>query len=83
MEEASRLCSRMAIIDYGKIIAEGNLTELTNLLDKKESVKILKDKISTGKFEDLGKLGKVIELEYQFELTPNSEFTKLSLLFTY
>jgi ABC-2 type transport system ATP-binding protein len=82
MEEASRLCSRMAIIDYGKIIAEGNLTELTNLLEKKESVKILKDKTSTGKFEALGNLGKVIELEYQFELTPHSEFAKLSFLFT-
>jgi ABC-2 type transport system ATP-binding protein len=82
MEEAARLCSKMAIIDYGKIIAEGNLTELTNLLDKKESVKILKDKISIGKLEDLRKLGRVIELEYQFELTPHNEFSKLSLLFT-
>lgn len=36
MEEAETLCDRIGIIDYGKIIAEGNLDELQKIISKNE-----------------------------------------------
>ncbi|MBN1302319.1 MAG: ABC transporter ATP-binding protein [Melioribacteraceae bacterium] len=81
MEEAERLCSRMAIIDYGKIISIGTLPDLINLLDKKESVKIKKHPGLQEKLEEISKLGSMFERELQFELLPDSRFTKNSTLF--
>ena len=40
MEEVERLCDRIAIIDSGKIIAQGTQTELKNLVNAKESIQL-------------------------------------------
>lgn len=40
MEEAEKLCQRIAIIDHGKLIALGDQKTLLQLLGKEESVKI-------------------------------------------
>ena len=40
MEEVERLCDRIAIIDSGKIIAQGTQTELKNLVKAKESIQL-------------------------------------------
>jgi ABC-2 type transport system ATP-binding protein len=45
MEEAEKLCDRLAVIDRGKIIAEGTLAELRSLLGEKDLVRI------TGRFD--------------------------------
>ncbi len=38
MEEVQRLCNRIAIIDHGRIVAEGSLNELLNLLPYEEEL---------------------------------------------
>ena len=81
MEEAERLCSRLAIIDHGNIIAEGDLNHLVNLLDKKETVKILKSAETLKHMEELSKYGSLIELDYIYEFTPANEYSSLSKLF--
>jgi ABC-2 type transport system ATP-binding protein len=40
MEEVQRLCNRIAIIDYGEIVAQGTLSELMNLLPYDEELLI-------------------------------------------
>jgi ABC-2 type transport system ATP-binding protein len=45
MEEAEKLCDRLAVIDHGKIIAAGTLPELRSLLGEKDLVRV------TGRFD--------------------------------
>jgi ABC-2 type transport system ATP-binding protein len=45
MEEAEKLCDRLAVIDHGKIIAEGTLQQLRALLGEKDLVRV------TGRFD--------------------------------
>ena len=40
MEEVEAVCSRTGIIDHGKLIAEGNLEELTSLVTDKQNIEI-------------------------------------------
>ncbi len=47
------LCNRLAIIDYGKIIAQGTLNDLISLLDKKETIKIRKSPESLNALDSL------------------------------
>ncbi len=59
MEEAERLCSQLAIIDSGEIIAQGSLEELSRILGASTSVRISKNKNTVSKVAELTKLGKV------------------------
>ncbi len=40
MEEAQELCQRIAIVDHGKILAQGNLAELTRLAGEGEVLRL-------------------------------------------
>lgn len=81
MEEAERLCNRLAIIDYGKIIAEGTLSHLISLLDKKETVKIRKAQESVAALEQIKLIGAINETDFYFEVVPNSSFYTNSRIF--
>lgn len=81
MEEAERLCSRLVIIDYGKIIAEGSLSEMVNMLDKKETIKIKKHSELKSKITTLESMGRLIEFDLEYELIPDVKFNKMSQLF--
>ena len=48
MEEAEELSHRIGIIDHGKLIAQGSLSELTNLVGKSDTIRLTLD---TGEFE--------------------------------
>lgn len=48
MEEAESLCDRLAIIDHGKVIAQGTLAELRAVMGERDLVRI------TGEFEPAG-----------------------------
>ena len=82
MEEAERLCNRLAIIDYGKIIAEGTLSDLISLLDKKETIKIRKAQASVNSLDTIKSLGTITETDYYYEVIPNSSFNTNSKIFT-
>lgn len=77
MEEAERLCNKLAIIDYGKIIAEGTLDYLISLLEKKETIKIRKAPESSKLISTIGKLGKIAETDFYYELIP-ADHSKLN-----
>ncbi|MCF8240481.1 MAG: ABC transporter ATP-binding protein [Melioribacteraceae bacterium] len=81
MEEAERLCDRIAIIDNGKIIAIGTISELINILERKDTLKIQKNYDTTKKFEQLKLLGEINEFDYFYELIPGEKFIKTSALF--
>ena len=52
MEEVEQLCSRIAIMDYGKIIATGSSEELKKLVTSEENAQISLEEvflILTGK----------------------------------
>lgn len=81
MEEAERLCSRMAIIDYGKIIASGSLLDLINLLNQKESLKIQKTPFTNGRMESLSEIGQISEHDFYYEILPGERYDTNSKIF--
>jgi ABC-2 type transport system ATP-binding protein len=81
MEEAERLCNRLAIIDYGKIIAKGTLNDLISLLEKKETIKIRKAPESLNSINSLESLGAITETDFYFEIIPSSSFKTHSMVF--
>ncbi|MBG6129485.1 ABC-2 type transport system ATP-binding protein [Aquimarina sp. EL_43] len=56
MEEVERLCDRIAIIDSGKIIAQGTQSELKELVQTKESIQLEFDFLSESNVNQLKKL---------------------------
>ena len=68
MEEAERLCKRIAIIDIGKIIAQGTKDELLNLLPYKEEIFIVKNEKITACLNSLGKFGEITEHSEKYEI---------------
>lgn len=64
MEEVERLCKRVAIIDSGKIIAQGTQTELQNLTNVKETIEL--------EFESLSK-----KMMQKFQEKINHEATQI------
>ncbi len=83
MEEAERLCNRLAIIDSGKIIASGSLMDLLNNLDRKEKLKVHKTPDSIKLYKKLTEIATVTEFDFKYELMPNENFKKYSQLYSY
>lgn len=59
MEEATRLCSRIAIIDHGRILALGTLGELLERLPAAEVVGCARSAAPAAAWEPLARLGEV------------------------
>ncbi|MBL1211719.1 MAG: ABC transporter ATP-binding protein [Ignavibacteriae bacterium] len=81
MEEAERLCSKLAIIDEGKIIANGSLNDLIKLSEKRETIRVRKTSGIISKADFLKSLGDVIELDYYFEIRTEEKGKQNSELF--
>jgi ABC-2 type transport system ATP-binding protein len=74
MEEAERLCSRIGIIDHGKIIALGTTDELLENLTYEETIIINKNPMTEKSRKTLEKFG-TLDLENDhFKLTPAKGF---------
>ena len=74
MEEAERLCNRIAIIDFGKIIASGTLDELLQSLVFDESITIAKNQNTIVYLDTLKQFGTIIDENDHYELKPNDGF---------
>lgn len=83
MEEAERLCNRLAIIDNGMIIASGTLMELLQNLDRKATLKIQKTRESIELLEQLSDVAEINEFDYLYELILKDSDQKYSDLFSY
>jgi ABC-2 type transport system ATP-binding protein len=81
MEEAERLCNRIAIIDLGKIIAEGSVKELIHKLPYEQTVIIHKNPSTIHQTALFKEFGLLIDEQDFFELTPSNGL-KLSEFFS-
>jgi ABC-2 type transport system ATP-binding protein len=81
MEEAERLCSRLAIIDNGKIIAKGTLVDLINMLEQKETIKIQKTAFTQDKISAISDMGIISEHDFYYELIVNDKYKQHSKTF--
>ncbi|MDQ3199227.1 MAG: ABC transporter ATP-binding protein [Verrucomicrobiota bacterium] len=70
MEEATRLCSRIGIIDHGKLLALGTLDELLVKLPFSEQIRIARNESVKAQLEALRQFGEIAETEEAFVLTP-------------
>ena len=70
MEEAERLCSRIAIIDFGKIIAEGTLEKLIERLPYEQTILINKNHSTEDKIELFKSFGSLLNEQEKYELKP-------------
>jgi len=80
MEEAERLCKRIAIIDMGKIIAQGTKDELIGLLPYKEEIFIFKNEKTKSLLNKFEKFGELSEHNEKYEIKMNAG-VKLSDVF--
>ena len=81
MEEAERLCSRIGIIDHGKIIALGSTDTLLEQLTYEETITINKNPLTVKNKKVFEKFGILLEEDNYFELKPANGFI-LSKFFT-
>jgi ABC-2 type transport system ATP-binding protein len=81
IEEAERLCSRIAIIDAGKIISLGTLDELMKQLPYDETIFITKNADTLSRLDLFKQFGILNDDNDRLELKPNSPFI-LSVFFS-
>lgn len=81
MEEAEKLCSRIAIIDGGKIISIGTVDKLLEQLPFEETIYISKNEQTISKAGLFRQFGELVENTDKMELRPASGFL-LSKFFT-
>ncbi len=70
MEEAERLCTKIAIIDSGHIISVGTIDDLLNSLELKQTISIAKNPVTENTVGTLGIFGEIIEEPDRYELRP-------------
>ncbi|MDQ5979934.1 MAG: linearmycin/streptolysin transport system ATP-binding protein [Verrucomicrobiota bacterium] len=81
MEEATRLCSRIGIIDHGKIHALGTLDELLLKLPFEEEIRFPADGGTAALVAQLGAQGTVEKTEDSYRFRPHAG-VKLSQFYT-
>lgn len=64
MEEIQALCSRIAIIDHGKLIAEGTTSELKNQVSSDEKIKINVRDVNYNSIEEIKAISGVTAVDY-------------------
>jgi ABC-2 type transport system ATP-binding protein len=78
MEEATRLCSRIGIIDHGRMLALGTLDELLTHLPFSELVRIARNDQTTAQMQALAEYGEFTNAEdaYLFKLRDGLRFSE-------
>jgi linearmycin/streptolysin S transport system ATP-binding protein len=71
MEEAERLCTRLAIIDSGRIISEGTLTELMEKSMPAETMLIVKNQETNKIIDEFKRFGSLVTENDHYELILN------------
>ena len=80
MEEATRLCSRIGIIDHGKILALGTLDELLTKLSFDEEIRFPATAETAGVAAQLAALGELNTLDGTHRFRPRPDY-KLSAFY--
>jgi ABC-2 type transport system ATP-binding protein len=77
MEEAEELCSRVAIMDHGKIIALGSPSQLVKKVKMENTVTVVPDKTSTSLLEKIKDMAEVKNVYTAHDETENREILKV------
>ena len=80
MEEATRLCSRIGIIDHGKLHALGTLDELLTRLPFEEEIRFPESTATAALVEQLSRHGELATSDGEHRFRPNTDL-KLSTFF--
>ncbi|HEX2585907.1 MAG TPA: ATP-binding cassette domain-containing protein, partial [Steroidobacteraceae bacterium] len=80
MEEATRLCSRIGVIDKGKILALGSLEQLLMQLPFEEEIRFPANEETAWLAQQLGAHGNVITADDIYRFQPRPEY-KLSAFY--
>lgn len=80
MEEAARLCSRIGVIDHGKILALGTLDELLTRLPFEEEIRFLSSDETAALARSLPAFGELVTLEGSCRFRPRADY-KLSAFY--
>ncbi len=86
MEEVESICSRVAIMDHGKVIVEGTKDELKNIVDDKKTLSLtLKsyDEVVEDKIKAIGGVISVCQEENVINITTDREVNNLDKIITY
>lgn len=81
MEEATRLCSRIGIIDQGKILALGTLDDLLVKLPFEEEIRFPADDRTHDLAQQLAPHGNMSKMDDHFRFQPRPDY-KLSAFYT-
>ena len=77
MEEAEELCTRVAIVDHGKIIALGSPSQLVKKIKMENTITVVPDKMSPKLIEDIKKISGVKNVYTASDGTEKSETLKV------
>jgi ABC-2 type transport system ATP-binding protein len=64
MEEVEAIATKVGIIDHGKLIAEGSINELQNLISDRKTVDIVTDLGTEVNLDELGEIKGVLKVNY-------------------
>jgi len=81
MEEATRLCSRIGVIDHGKILATGTLEQLLTRLPFEEEIRFSADEATAPLAAALAALGELATHDGIHRFRPRADY-KLSNFYT-
>ena len=82
MEEATRLCSRIGVIDHGKILAHGTLEELLTRLPFEEEIRFPSDGATNALAVSLAAQGELVTLDDIHRFRPRAGY-KLSSFYAH
>lgn len=83
MEEVEAICSKIAIVDKGKVIVEGSKEELKDMINDKRSLSVKVDdryKIDLKDIEGIKGVSEVLVKENEFTINTKKEINNLDLI---
>ena len=86
MEEVENICTRIGIIDHGKLIAEGTKEELKAIVTDKKNIKLVVDQIDNINIKELEDITGVLSVEFNEDtvnINSNKETNNLDKIILY
>lgn len=68
MEEVEQICSRIAIIDHGQVLATGTTEELKNMIKTGETITIEAIALNTEQLSEIRQLPHVFDISYEEQI---------------
>lgn len=86
MEEAEELCSKISIMDHGKVIAEGTTEELKSLITNVNTIFVTTDSIAKVNEKELKNINGVLSIEINentIKITSSKDINNLDRIILY